>query len=71
MKGRRKQRKQHMKTNTLLAVLLGVIAAAALVLSYRSQVNVETVIGYASVLALLGVAASEYRVGWKRIFGRS
>jgi hypothetical protein len=60
-----------MKTNNILAVLLGVIAAAALVLSYRFEVNVEAVIGYGSVLALLGVAASEYRVGWKRIFGRS
>ena len=60
-----------MKTNNILAVLLGVIAAAALVLSVRAQLNVESVIGYASVLALLGVAASEYRLGWKRIFGRS
>lgn len=60
-----------MKTYNIMAVLLGVIAAAALVLSYRSQVNVESVIGYASVLALLGVAASEYRLGWKRTFGRS
>jgi len=60
-----------MKTYNIMAVLLGVIAAAALVLSYRSQVNVESVIGYAAVLALLGVAASEYRLSWKRTFGRS
>jgi hypothetical protein len=59
-----------MNTKNIIAVLLGLIAAAALVLSYRAQPNVETVIGYASVLGLLGVAASEYRVRWSRFFGR-
>ncbi len=61
----------NMNTKNLLAVLLGLIAAAALTLSIRSQVSVESVIGYASVLALLGGAASEYRIGWKGLFGRS
>lgn len=59
-----------MKT-IIIAVLLGLIAAAALVLSVRSQVSVETVIGYGSLLALLAVAASEYRVRWGRLFGRN
>ena len=63
--------KHNMKTKNILAVLLGLIAAAALTLSFRSQVSVESIIGYASVLALLGVAASEYRLGWKGLFGRS
>jgi hypothetical protein len=61
----------NMKTNNILAVLLGLIAAAALALSLSTQVTVESVIGYASVLALLGVAASEYRLGWKGLFGRN
>jgi hypothetical protein len=62
---------QTMNTNNILAVLLGLVAVAALTLSIRSQVSVEAVIGYASVLALLGVAASEYRLGWKELFSRN
>ena len=48
---------------TGLTAWVGLIAVAALTLSIRSQVSVESVIGYASVLALLGVAAAEYRLG--------
>ena len=51
-----------------LAVSLGVTAAAALTLSYRSQVTVDSAIGYACVLSLAGVAALEYRINWKRLF---
>jgi hypothetical protein len=57
-------------TITLLAVLLGLTAASALVLSVRPQVSVDSAIGYASVLALLGVAGLEYRINWKRLFSR-
>jgi hypothetical protein len=61
-----------MKTNITLAVLLGtVFAAAALMLSFRSPVSADSIIGYASILGLLGMAALEYRVNWKRLFGRS
>ncbi|MBI5771614.1 MAG: hypothetical protein HZA93_27820 [Verrucomicrobia bacterium] len=58
--------------NTILtlAALLGVIAAAALVLSVRPHVSVDSAIGYTSVLALVGVAALEYRINWKRLFSR-
>ncbi len=59
-----------MKKTMLLAVPIGLTAVAALVLSVRS-LNAESLIGYASVLALLGVAALEYRISWKRLFGRS
>lgn len=51
-----------------LAVLLGVTAAAALLLSSRTQVTVDSAIGYACVFALAGVAALEYRINWKRLF---
>lgn len=56
--------------NTIIttAVSLGVIAAAALTLSYRSQFTVDAAIGYACVLALVGVAGLEYRINWKRLF---
>jgi hypothetical protein len=62
-----------MNKNIILpAVLPGVfIALAALVLSFRSPVPAESIIGYASVLALLGMAALEYRINWKRLLGRS
>jgi hypothetical protein len=55
---------------SILAGILGAIAAAALVLSLRSPVNVDTLIGYGSVLALLGFALMEYRISWKRLLGR-
>lgn len=59
-----------MKNNKMIAVTSGVIALAALVLSVRTPVNVESFVGYASVIALVGVAALEYRISWKRVFGR-
>ena len=52
------------------AVLLGFIAAAALVLSFRSPISVDSIVGFASVIGLIGVAALEYRINWKRIFSR-
>jgi hypothetical protein len=59
-----------MKKNILVAVPVSVIAVAALVLSYRSSVSAESMIGYVSVFALLAVASLEYRINWKRIFSR-
>jgi uncharacterized membrane protein len=60
-----------MKKNLILAVPASVIAVAALVLSFRAPVNAEALIGYATILAIVGVAALEYRLSWKRIFGRN
>ena len=60
-----------MKKTIVIAVPVSVIAVAALLLSFRSPVTAESLIGYVSVLALLGVAALEYRISWKRLFGRS
>ena len=62
-----------MKSNIIILAVLsgGVIAATALLLSFRSPVTADSVVGYASVLALLGMAALEYRINWKRLFGRS
>lgn len=55
-----------------IAALTGTLAAVtALVLSVRPPVNAESIVGYASVLALLGVASLEYRINWKRLSGRS
>jgi len=59
------------KNILLVAVPISLTAVAALVLSVRSPVNVEALIGYVSVFALLSVAALEYRITWKRLFGRS
>ena len=60
-----------MKKNILVAVPVSAIAVAALVLSVRSSISAESLIGYGSVLALLCVTALEYRISWKRLFGRS
>lgn len=60
-----------MNKNILVAVPVSLAAVAALVLSVRSSVTAESVIGFASVLGLLGVAGLEYRISWKRLFGRS
>ena len=60
-----------MKNNIIThAAILGITAAALILLSFRSQVSVDSVVGFGSILALLGVAAMEYRITWKRILGR-
>ena len=60
-----------MNKNLLLAVLSSFIAVAALVLSFRSPPSAESLIGYSCIVALLGVAALDYRLSWKRLFSRS
>ena len=60
-----------MKKNLIIAVPISLMAVAALVLSFRSPVTAESLIGYVSVFALLSVAALEYRISWKRLLGRS
>ena len=60
-----------MNKNILLAVPVSLIAVAAILLSVRSSVNAESLIGFAGVFALLGTAALDYRINWKRLFGRS
>lgn len=59
-----------MNKNLLVAVPVSLVAVAALVLSLRSSVSVESLIGFGSVFALLSVAALEYRINWRRLFGR-
>jgi len=61
-----------MKNNkVILAAIPSLIAAAALVLSFRSQVDADSLVGYGAVMALIGLAALEYRINWKRIFSRN
>jgi hypothetical protein len=60
-----------MKNNIIThAALLGITAAALLLLSFRSQVSVDSAVGFLCVLAVLGVAVMEYRISWKWILGR-
>lgn len=60
-----------MKNNIITqAALLGISAAAVLVLSVSSHVSVDQIVGFGSILALLAVAAMEYRITWKEILGR-
>ena len=60
-----------MNKNILVAVPVGLLAVAAIVLSIRYSVSAESLVGYVSVGAVLSVAALEYRINWKRLFGRS
>jgi hypothetical protein len=60
-----------MNKNLIIAVPVSLLAVAALVLSLRSSISAESLIGFTSVFALLCVAALEYRITWKRLFGRS
>ena len=57
-------------TNLPVAAISGVIAIAAIVISLRAPVNVETFIAYGSVLSLLALAALDYRVRWTRVLSR-
>ena len=59
-----------MKNKIILAVIPSVIVLAALALSFRSLITADALVGYLSVLTLLGVAALEYRLKWKGLFGR-
>ena len=59
-----------MNNKILVAVPISLVAVSAFLLSFRFPVSVESVIGYISVVALLFVAALEYRITWKRLFGR-
>lgn len=61
----------NMKKNIIVAVPFALVAIAALVLSVRYLNHVDTLIGATGVLVLLGIASLEYRVSWKRLFGRA
>jgi hypothetical protein len=55
---------------TLAAVLASLAAGAAFLLSAQSPFSVEDIVGYGSVLTLLGVALLDYRIGGKWLNGR-
>lgn len=54
----------------VLTATLGAIALAAFMLSFRSPVGADTLVAYGSVIALIALAAVEYRINWRRVFGR-
>ena len=60
-----------MQKNLTIAVLLSLFLAAALVLTFRYSATVDSIIGFAGVLGLLGIATLEYRINWKRLLGLS
>lgn len=60
-----------MKNNKFIAAALsGVLAIAVTVLSQRASVNAETFVASISVLALLAVAAVDYRINSSRALSR-
>ena len=58
------------KNIILLAVTPGIIALAALLLSIRSQLTAESLVGFGCVLMLAAIATVEYRINWRRILSR-
>jgi hypothetical protein len=54
--------------NLKTAVTLGVVAA--LVLFLRYTLSMDGIVASAAVLGIAGLAAMEYGISWKKIFGR-
>jgi hypothetical protein len=48
----------------ILAVVVGLLAVV------RSSLQVDSLVGYGVILMLVATAAVDYRINWKRIFGR-
>ena len=59
-------------TLAVTLALTGTFAATAAYLLSRGHpaINADSVIGFGAVLALLAMAAVEYRITWKKLFGR-
>ena len=53
-----------------LAVTLGLTGAACYLLSLATpSVNADSLVGFGVILMLLAMAAVEYRITWKKLFG--
>jgi hypothetical protein len=59
-----------MKNNLLISVIIS-LGAVATFLFVRSPMTVDAAIGFAAVLVLFAMVATEYRINWKRLFGRN
>jgi len=58
------------KEKILTATIPSIVAVVAIVLSVRLPISPDRIAGFVTVLMLLGIAALEYRVTWKNLFGR-
>jgi hypothetical protein len=59
------------KNLIMTAAILGAIALAVGLISLRISITADGVAGYGSVLFLLGIAALEYSISWRRLTRRS
>ncbi len=66
------RKKTNMKSERLsYALIAGILALVVLLLSgVRSNVQLDTVIAYGAFIALLAVAALDYRIRWKSLVGK-
>jgi hypothetical protein len=64
------QRIQPMKTTLVSAATPAILAIAAIVLSFRYMSASALFAGYFCVAGIAAIAAVEYRLNWKRFFGR-
>lgn len=61
-----------MNTNRLTFALIAavLVALAVAVVAARTAVGLDAVIGFGAVVAVLTIALTEYRLDWRRLFGR-
>lgn len=61
-----------MKTyrSTLALVVASLLAVAALVVGASALVGLDVVVGFTAALAVLAIAASDYRLGGLKVLGR-
>jgi len=52
------------------AVIPGLVAVAAILLSTVAHVGADVLVGCGAVLMLMAIAAVEYRLDWKQLIGR-
>lgn len=57
-----------MKTNRITYALITVAALAALV-AVGTRLGIDGIVGYGTVIALIALAAGEYRLNLRRVFG--
>lgn len=61
-----------MNTNrpTYALIAAALVALAVAVVAARTAVGFDAVIGFGAVVAVLTIALADYRLSWRRLFGR-
>ena len=57
------------KRITFALAVVGLVAAAAVIVTLRPAVGIDVVVGYGAVIALILLVATEYRLDLRRVLG--